>query len=96
MSDSVDIKHELKVWPSYFEEVRKGTKNFEIRNDLDKGFQKGDWVLLREFDPKAFSPQLAYSGRQLMARIGYVTSFEQNKGFVVFSLLEVMPCGPAD
>jgi hypothetical protein len=42
--------HELKCWPAYFEAVARGDKNFEVRRD-DRGFQKGDILALREWDP---------------------------------------------
>lgn len=42
--------HELKSWPAEFEAVRVRAKRFEIRCD-DRGFEKGDIVILREFRP---------------------------------------------
>lgn len=87
------MHHELKILPPYFEAVIDGRKTFEIRRD-DRGFQAGDTVLLREYalpPPGVFrtEPQ-RYTGRCHLARIGYVTSYEQLPGYVVFSLL-VMP-----
>ena len=43
-------EHELKTWPVYFWEVRRGVKSFEIRHD-DRGYQVGDVLILQEFDP---------------------------------------------
>ncbi len=77
------MNHELKTWPAYFEAVRQGRKNFEIRNNRDRGFQAGDTVTLLEFKPGS----QMYTGEKLQFRIGYVTPFEQKDGFVVFSLL---------
>jgi len=34
--------HELKILPAYFEAVCEGRKNFEIRNNSDRGFNAGD------------------------------------------------------
>ena len=79
--------HELKILKSYFDAVASGYKTFEVRKD-DRGFQKGDSVILREYDPKK-SPGFMYSGRVITATIGYVTAYEQQKGYVVFSLLNV-------
>lgn len=42
--------HELKVWPDYFARLADGSKTFEVRKD-DRGFQAGDELLLREWDP---------------------------------------------
>ena len=82
--------HNLKTWPAYFAAVAAGVKTFEIRNDRDHGFQAGDTVTLHEYDPNgglATIEHLKYSGKKHSARIGYVTTWEQKPGYVVFSLL---------
>ena len=38
------MNHELKTLPSYFEAVLSGDKTFEIRDNSDRGFQRGDIV----------------------------------------------------
>jgi len=48
------MHHFLKIWPQYFYHVKRGTKTFEIRNN-DRGFQQGDTVTLREWNPEATS-----------------------------------------
>ena len=69
--------HELKTWPAFFQAVLDGRKNFDARYD-DRGFQAGDTVVLREFDPdKHVLNPLAriderYTGRRIRAKIGYV------------------------
>lgn len=80
------MKHELKILPPYYEAVISGNKTFEIRLD-DRGFQKGDKVILREIN-KGITLD-TYTGRECIATIGYVTSYEQQNGYVVFSLLGV-------
>lgn len=45
------MKHELKIWPQYYCRVADGSKTFEVRKN-DRGFQPGDSVVLREWDPK--------------------------------------------
>ena len=82
------MQHELKIAPSYFQAVLDRDKNFEVRKD-DRGFQKGDIVILREYDHDEFMEHRRYTGRELTATIGYVTAFEQKDGYVVFSLLSV-------
>ncbi|MGR3813438.1 MAG: ASCH/PUA domain-containing protein [Cognatishimia activa] len=42
--------HSLKTWPDYWWAVDSGEKNFEVRRD-DRGFQKGDILLLHCWDP---------------------------------------------
>jgi hypothetical protein len=82
--------HELKTWPAYFAAVIEGQKTFEIRNDRDRGFQSGDTITLREYNPCGDIVVLEaseYSGRTHDARVGYVSTWEQKPGYVVFSLL---------
>jgi hypothetical protein len=68
--------HELKTWPDFFQAIIDGRKNFEVRYD-DRGFQAGDRVVLREWDPNKLTLGLSskdtqYTGRWLGAKIGYV------------------------
>jgi len=44
------ITHNLKTWPSYFNEVLSGEKTFEIRRN-DRQFQVGDLLILEEYIP---------------------------------------------
>lgn len=44
------MRHELKIWPQYYQAVANGSKTFEVRKN-DRAFQKGDEVVLREYDP---------------------------------------------
>lgn len=44
------VKHELKIWPEYFDDVFHRRKNFEVRKN-DRGYQVGDFIVLRRFDP---------------------------------------------
>ena len=43
------MKHVLKCWPEYFQEVKSGRKLFEIRK-WDRPYKVGDTLLLREYD----------------------------------------------
>lgn len=45
-------EHVLKTWPQYWEAVAGGAKTFEVRRD-DRGFQRGDVVVLRKTTEKA-------------------------------------------
>lgn len=44
-------QHKLKCWTPYYLAIVAGDKKFDVRRD-DRGFQKGDFVLLEQFDPK--------------------------------------------
>lgn len=93
--------HELKIWPEYFNAVRRGDKTFEIRKD-DRAprFEVGDFVLLKEWDPDVF-PDLdkvpahvnavlfgEYTGNSIRVEITYITrltSFGLEDGHCVFA-----------
>jgi hypothetical protein len=80
-------KHELKTWPEPFDSVAEGKKTYELRVN-DRGFQSGDLLLLRRYDPMT----RRYTGRELSARIGYITiggEWGLPAGLCVFSLLDV-------
>jgi hypothetical protein len=79
-------QHELKCWPEYFGAVLCGAKRFEVREN-DRGFDVGHLVWLREWEPGTS----AYTGRSATFRIGYLTSWGQKPGTVVFSLEPVAP-----
>ena len=79
--------HELKIWPQYYQAVADGSKTFEVRKN-DRGFQKGDEVVLKEWDPTEMhygtfgytdSPNLEF-------KIGYVLPIDAER--VVFSLIK--------
>lgn len=78
------MHHELKIWPQYYKPVSEGKKTFEIRKN-DRGFQAGDTVLLREWNPDY--PSHNYSGESLEFKIGYVLPVDSER--VVFSLLPI-------
>ena len=96
------MTHELKIWPQYYERVADGSKTFEVREN-DRGFQPGDEVILKEWDPreveKSFDTPMwrdrwvepkGYTGRELTFKIGYVLPIDDKR--VVFSLLSA-ECG---
>ena len=98
-SDAPQWEHELKCWPDYFEAVWSGMKTFEVRVN-DRGYQAGDVIWLREYDPKkSRSEAHRYTDRAIKARIGFVLSHSPvsgvngptplDHGRVVFSLLNV-------
>ena len=41
--------HELKILPQYYEEVKAGNKNFELRRN-DRGYKKGDTIRLKAWN----------------------------------------------
>lgn len=47
-------KHELKLDSKFFDDVKSGKKNFEIRNN-DRGFEIGDILELKSYSPQTNS-----------------------------------------
>ena len=64
--------HHLKTWPSFFQDVRDGTKRFEVRKN-DRDFATGDHLVLHEFKPDS-SRMLGgdYTGRTATAQVRFV------------------------
>ncbi|WP_411239039.1 ASCH/PUA domain-containing protein [Bacillus altitudinis] len=70
--------HDLKIMPQYFWAVKTGIKGFEIRRN-DREFQVGDILRLREYKDGH------YTGRLVLGRITFITSFEQKEDYVVLN-----------
>ena len=60
-------KVEKKIWPEYFEKVKKGVKTFEVRL-ADWECNEGDVLVLREWNPETKK----YTGRQLEKTVACV------------------------
>lgn len=72
--------HALKTLPEYYRDVVAGVKTFEIRKN-DRGFQVGDALILREFDPET-----GYTGDMISRNITYITDFAQQAEYVVMGI----------
>lgn len=83
------MTHYLKIWPQHYQAVADRSKTFEVRHN-DRGFQKGDEVVLSEWCPDY---QEYTKSKRLTFEIGYVLGI--NDGRVVFSLLPVEKEGEA-
>ncbi|WP_239257323.1 DUF3850 domain-containing protein [Listeria ilorinensis] len=79
------ITHEIKILPDYFEQVKAGNKNFEIRKN-DRNFQAGDKVILKEWAG-------GYTGRKIMCSITFITNYKQRAGFVVLGIKPLLAGG---
>lgn len=85
------VNHELKIHPQFYQRVADGSKTFEVRNN-DRGFQMGDTVTLKEWDPQPKNPTdkipLGYTGsKDLTFKVGYVFILDEQR--VIFSLLKI-------
>lgn len=83
--------HNLKIWPQNYARIVDGTMNFQVRNN-DRGFQYGDTVVLKEYDPEPVTktnPDIAKGyvegSKHLTFTVGYVHVLDSRN--VVFSLL---------
>ena len=65
----MNIRHELKIVTGPFEEVKAGVKTAEFRRN-DRGYQVGDWCLLREWLPESQT----YTGRDILIRVTCITT----------------------
>ena len=77
-------EHRLKTWCEYFELVKKGEKNFELRKN-DRNFKSNDILILQEYDPN----KSEYTGRELTKKVGYILEggqFGLEEGFVILQL----------
>jgi hypothetical protein len=72
--------HDLKIWPEYYEKVKRGLKTFEVRV-TDRNFKEGDTVTLREYK----NENKYYTGNEITFRIGYV--YLHGTQWAIFSLL---------
>jgi hypothetical protein len=69
--------HELKCWPDFFDAVVRGEKPFEVRKN-DRGYQRGDVLVLRKYDPIA-----RFGGRHYMNEGDYVANAEDAEACTV-------------
>lgn len=76
-------KHRIKIDTSYVDDVISGNKSFEIRFN-DRDYKEGDLLEMEEVG------EFGHPKRNIWAEIGYLTTFEQKDGWVVFSLIKVI------
>lgn len=62
-----------KTWPEFFELVKSGKKNFELRV-ADFDIEEGDTLILEEWDPETKK----YTGRKLEKQAKYILRFKIN------------------
>src|SRR5258708_26372309 len=60
--------HTLKCWPEFFEAILDGKKTHDLRRSDDRTFRIGDFIRLREFDPRTER----HTGREQTVEITYI------------------------
>lgn len=75
--------HDLKILPKYFDLVKRGIKNFEVRKN-DRDFKVGDMLELLEWDDKKH----IYTGRNERRKIIYILNDSDycKEGYVILGL----------
>ena len=79
--------HELKTWPEEFGWTISGGKTFELRVN-DRGYQSGDVLHLREWDPT----REEYTGRSVSRQVVYILAggkFGLPENMVIMQLVMV-------
>lgn len=77
------MNHNLKILSPHFHAVVAGIKKFEVRDNADRGFQRGDLVTLIEVIDGVMCA--APTGREQVVEITYVSNYNQHENQVVFS-----------
>jgi len=85
------MKHELKIYPEFFQAITLGKKTFEVRLN-DRNYQCGDVVVLRECESLPNSPHSRpnpkYTGRCMVVEITYIMPggvFGVLSDYIIFS-----------
>ena len=74
--------HKLKIWPTYFNAVYNGFKDFEHRIN-DRNYQIGDVLILQEYNPDTNE----YTGKELSKRIKYISALDNN--YVILGIVNI-------
>jgi len=84
---STGNEHALKTWMPQFQNILDERKLFEYRIN-DRGFQLGDFLLLREWNQDAEK----YTGRRLLVKVIYIVEggiFGIPKEYCIMSIVKV-------
>lgn len=86
------MEHHIKTLPQYWDAVKRGDKTFEVRKD-DRGFQKGDVLVLEKMTESGAYYDTDYHGnkRVIRRRITYILTggqFGIQPGYVVMGIQE--------
>jgi len=61
------MRHEVKIWPNYFDDVADRKKTHELRRN-DRSYSVGDTMVMREWIPETGT----YTGREILAEITHI------------------------
>lgn len=77
------MTHNLKIDKQFFVDILDDLKTFEIRYN-DRNFQVGDFITLEEI-----TEEREYTGRKVSGIITYMTDYQQQEGYIVFSFIKI-------
>ncbi|MFB8726134.1 DUF3850 domain-containing protein [Enterococcus casseliflavus] len=77
------MTHNLKIDKQFFSAILNNLKTFEIRYN-DRNFQVGDFITLEEVTEDS-----EYTGRKVSGVITYMTDYQQQEGYIVFSFIKI-------
>ena len=63
-------QHVVKSWSPFFKAIKAGSKTHDLRYDVDRNFEIGDYILLQEYEP--FEGE--YTGNECTVEVTYITS----------------------
>lgn len=83
---TLPVVHVLKTWPVHFQEIKNGTKTFELRKN-DRNFAMNDFLFLEEYNPDTGK----YTGNRIICRVGTMVHglFGLKDDYCAMSLLKV-------
>lgn len=86
----MSVRHDLKVWPQYFDALTDGTKSFEFRrDDREPAFAVGHVLNLREWQEEDRHATAGYTSRSCERYVTYVA-----RGGVIpagFCVMSIVP-----
>lgn len=77
------MRHDVKIWPEYLDAVLDGRKTYEVRKN-DRGYQVGDQLLLREWDPTSDT----YLSRATLTEVTYMSSLPDDRVVLAIRLIK--------
>ena len=80
-----------KIRKSYYNEILKGNKTFELRKEDDTKYNEGDILILKEIEPTIID---FYTGRFAISRIGFVLRHYEglSDDYAIISLKDTQFC----
>lgn len=78
--------HNLKTWTPFFNDIKSGVKQFEVRKN-DRDYEVGDTLILEDFDPVTEK----YTGAWMPKLVTYKLDDERfvKEGYVVLGIKDI-------